>query len=170
MTTRSRHHLRAFLLLFTLLPSVVLALEADRDQPIKIQADSALVDESGGNSVYRGNVTIVQGSLQLHAEEVEIFVTDSEVTQIIARSDDDSLAHYEQLRNAQDLVTAEARTITYLVQEERLHLAGDARLRQVQDEFDGELLYYDMKNGIVNLSAREGERVNMTITPRKKDS
>lgn len=179
------------LLLIMALASVAFesaALESDRDQPIRIQADSALVDESGGSSIYRGNVSIVQGSLKLEAEEVEIFVTDSEVTQIIARAADEpgSLAQYQQLRESgaeattrgheettppntdNNMVTAEARTITYLVQEERLHLAGDARLKQIRDEFDGELLYYDMKNGIVNLSASEGERVNMTITPRKR--
>ncbi|MDA0979485.1 MAG: lipopolysaccharide transport periplasmic protein LptA [Proteobacteria bacterium] len=149
------------------------ALESDRDQPIRIQADSAIVDESGGSSIYSGNVSIVQGSLVLNADEVEIFTAEGEVIQIIARASEPAepnrLARYEQLRQSEsDRVSAEARKITYLVQEERLHLAGNARLQQVQDVFTGELLYYDMSNGIVNLSAGDtGERVQMTINPKK---
>jgi len=67
-----------------------------------------------------------------------------------------------------DMVVADARKITYLVQEERLHLSGDARLQQVQDVFTGQLLYYDLGRGIVNLNSSGGsDRVNMTITPKK---
>ena len=146
-------------------------LESDRFQPIKIQADSALVDESGA-SVYRGHVVIVQGTLQVTADEVEIYTADDEVIQIIAKTDKQSktLAHYEQQTNDnKDMVVADARKITYLVQEERLHLSGSARLQQTNDEFEGELLYYDIAKGIVNLnSGGESDRIRMIITPKKQ--
>jgi lipopolysaccharide export system protein LptA len=149
------------------------ALESDRFQPIKIQADAAMVSEADGSSVYRGNVLIEQGTLHVSADEVEIYTADSEVIQIIARMDKGSrkLAHYQQQTNeAMDMVVADARKITYLVQEQRLHLSGKARLQQVKDVFTGELLYYDISRGIVNLSSgNSGERVNMTITPKKSE-
>ncbi|MBT4161359.1 MAG: lipopolysaccharide transport periplasmic protein LptA [Gammaproteobacteria bacterium] len=148
-----------------------LALESDSDQPIKIQADAAMVDEGQGTSIYRGNVIIVQGTLQVTADEVEIYTADSEVIQIIAKAESNSnkLAHYEQQTNEEkDMVTAEAKKITYLVQEKRLHLSGKARLLQERDEFVGELLYYDLGRGIVNLNSGGGsERINMTINPKK---
>ena len=69
------------------------------------------------------------------------------------------------------MVSAEARKITYLVQEERLHLAGSAKLRQVGDIFTGELLFYDLGRGIVNLkSGGSNSRINMTITPKKSSN
>ncbi len=163
------------LFVITLLSAAISnALENDRYQPIKIQADAAMVNDSSGTSIYRGKVTIDQGTLHVRADEVEILTADSEVIQIIAKADKDSdrLAHYEQqLNEDKDMVTADARMITYLVQEERLHLTGQARLQQVNDVFTGELLYYDMRRGIVNLnsSGEEGDRVNMTITPKKPD-
>jgi lipopolysaccharide export system protein LptA len=41
-------------------------------------------------------------------------------------------------------------------------------LQQVQDVFTGQLLYYDLGRGIVNLKSSGGsDRVNMTITPKK---
>jgi len=52
-----------------------------------------------------------------------------------------------------------------------LHLNGDARLQQVEDIFTGELLYYDLGRGIVNLNSGGGNnRINMTISPKKKSS
>ena len=154
-----------------LLANSSIALETDREQPIRIQADAAMVDESQGASVYRGNVIITQGTLEVTADEVEIYTADSAVIQIIAKMDkaSEKLAHYRQQVNEDaDMVEADARKITYLVQEERLHLSGDARLQQVEDIFTGELLYYDLARGIVNLSSTGGsDRVNMTITPKK---
>lgn len=164
-------HLRFALCLLTLQPTFLSALESDQEQPIRIQADAAIVDETSGSSVYKGNVIITQGTLEVTANEVEIFTADSEVIQIIAKTEKGSevLAHYQQqINEAMDMVVADAQKITYLVQEERLHLSGDARLQQVQDVFTGQLLYYDLGRGIVNLNSSGGsDRVNMTITPKK---
>ena len=116
-------HLQFALFFVTLLPMFSTALETDREQPIKIQADSAIVDETRGASVYKGSVIITQGTLEVTADEVEIFTADSEVIQIIAKANKDSgaLAHYQQQTNlAMDMVVADAQKITYLVQEERL--------------------------------------------------
>ena len=84
-------------------------------------------------------------------------------------NDSEELAHYQQQSNENmDMVVADARKITYLVQEERLHLAGDARLQQAQDVFTGQLLYYDLGRGIVNLKSSGGsDKVNVTINPKK---
>ena len=79
--------LRFALCLLTLLPTFSSALESDREQPIRIQADAAIVDEASGSSVYTGNVIITQGTLKVTANEVEIFTADSEVIQIIAKTE-----------------------------------------------------------------------------------
>ena len=164
-------HVRFTLYLLTLLPTFSFALESDREQPIKIQADAAIVDETNGSSVYKGNVIITQGTLKITANEVEIFTAADEVIQIIAMTDKDSevLSHYEQqINELMEMVVADAKKITYLIQEERLHLSGDAQLQKVQDLFTGQLLSYDLKRGVVNLNSLGGsDRVNMTITPKE---
>ena len=162
---------RFALYLLMLVPTFSSALESDRDQPIRIQADAAVVDETNGSSVYKGNVIVTQGTLEVTANEVEIFTAAGEVIQIIAKTDSDSevLAHYQQQINAaMEMVAADAKKITYLIQEERLHLSGNARLQKVHDVFTGQLLSYDLKRGIVNLNSTGGsDRVNMTITPKE---
>ena len=157
-----------------LLASGSSALDSDRHQPIRIQADAAKVDEKEGTSIYSGNVVIVQGTLQLTADEVEIYTAENEVIQIIAKASNEAgtPAKYEQQSNeTEELVKAEAQTITYLIQEARLHLSGTAKLWQAEDIFAGELLFYDLNQGIVNLNSVGGNsRVNMTITPKRSSN
>jgi len=55
-------------LLAGLLPAgASLALPDDRDQPIRITADTAIRDEKQGFTVYTGNVHMIQGSLDILA-------------------------------------------------------------------------------------------------------
>jgi lipopolysaccharide export system protein LptA len=133
------------LLVCLLLSSPVPALESDRDQPIRIQADAAVVDESSGISTYTGNVSVHQGTLHIAAQEVQIHTSQDEVTLIVASVPDDAerLAHYEQRPEENKLVMADARTIRYHVAEERFHLVGDARLTQGEDTFTGEVIHYE---------------------------
>ena len=164
-------NLKSAVYMLMLLPTFSSALESDREQPIRIQADAAIVNEINGSSVYKGNVIITQGTLEVTANEVEIFTAAGEVIQIIATTDKDSgvLAHYQQqINEAMEMVVADAQKITYLIQEDKLHLSGDARLQKVQDVFTGQLLSYDLERGIVNLNSIGGsDRVKMTITPKK---
>ncbi|MGI9322980.1 MAG: lipopolysaccharide transport periplasmic protein LptA, partial [Pseudomonadales bacterium] len=138
--------------------------ESYGEQPVHINADAARLDEGTGTSVYQGNVVIVQGSLQVTADEVEVQSADEEVTQIVARAGGDGLAHYEQQTSESgDMVYADARQITYLVREEQLHLAGQARLQQAEDVFSGELLRYDISQKTVKMAGdAPGERISIT--------
>ena len=52
--------------------SVAMALPSDREQPIRVQADSAELDERQGVAVYRGSVVITQGTLKITGDTVTI--------------------------------------------------------------------------------------------------
>ena len=164
-----------FLLACALLPSLALALASDRDQPISIEADSAYIDDVNGVTIYEGGAIIRQGTLEITADKVKVIMSDSEVVQIIASMAEDAagLAHYEQMPDDDEaLVAADARIITYFIQEERLHLTGQALLQQTQDRFAGELLYYDMTTGIVDIKGgktpqNQSGRVSITLQPKK---
>lgn len=159
-----------------LLPQSGLGLTSDRDQPISIEADSAYLDDAKGITIYEGNAFIQQGTLNISADKVKVIMSDSEVIEIIASMApaSEGLAHYEQLPDdSEDLISADAKIITYFIQEERLHLTGEANLEQTQDRFSGELLYYNMTTGVVDLkggkkSAEKTGRVSITLQPKKK--
>ena len=61
------------------------ALPSDRDQPIRVQADSAELDDKQGVAVYRGSVVITQGSLKITGDTVTLTVGDGSklTTQVV---------------------------------------------------------------------------------------
>ena len=160
-----------------LLPALLYALPSDRDQEIRIKADEAEINEVDGYSVYRGNVTFDQGTIRISADQIEVLVADSEIIEIIASTNPTStaLAHYQQQPESDEgIVYADAREITYYAQEERLNMIGQAKLRQTDDRFSGELLKYDVKKGTVSLigktspEAGTSERVEILLSPQKQ--
>lgn len=168
------HNMTAFLKILLTLSLLVWAqlgqaLSSDQDKPIQIQADAATVDDKKGITIYSGNVSIDQGSLLITADTVKVIVSNKEVLQIIASMLPQSKkrAHYEQDSDMnKGLVTADAKMITYFLQEERIHLAGDAKLNQTGDVFSGDLLRYDLKKGIVDLTGSQKKRVNIILKPK----
>ena len=88
------------------------SLESDQRQPIRIQADKAVITDKEGLSVYEGNVIIVQGTLQINAEIVEIKSQDRTILEVRARSDREAknLAKFKQtLSNEGEEIFAEAK-------------------------------------------------------------
>lgn len=160
--------MKYLILLVFLLPYQCLGLSDDRDKEINIEADVAIADDKSGIAVYSGNVTINQGSMHITADEVKVIRSEHKVLQIIAsmKPGTDSLAHYEQLNDKNQPVSADARKITYFLQEKRIHLAGNAKLKQAESSFSGELLHYDLSQGIVKGgSETSGGRIKITLKP-----
>ncbi len=158
------------MLLLLILHAEVNALSTDQDKPFEVEADSAIVDENLGSTIYRGDVSIIQGSLKILADEIEIITIGGDVVQIIARTDENSdrLAHLEQQPDHKERVFADARSINYYIQEQRVNLTGEALLRQKGDEFTGEIVYYDVGQGIIHLkSGSESERIKIKYNTAK---
>ncbi|XOV87272.1 MAG: lipopolysaccharide transport periplasmic protein LptA [Pseudomonadota bacterium] len=166
-----KHLLPCFvLLLASFCGPDALALKSDQQQPIKIEADAATVDEKNGVSTYRGNVTVNQGSLFISADEVQIHSAGNEVVRIVARVPLTAaeLVHYEQLPDNDDLISGNARTIVYFVKEERLEFLGEAILRQADAKsFSGETIQYSVTDSRVNAESSGDRRVITTIPPRQ---
>ena len=78
---------RLFLLLFTSLlypAEVVIALDSDRDHPAIVDAQDIEIDFATGQWIYRGEVTIQQGTLHMTADEIQLFFDDDVLQRAIA--------------------------------------------------------------------------------------
>ncbi|MCY1403855.1 Lipopolysaccharide export system protein LptA [compost metagenome] len=150
------------------------ALPTDRDQPIRVQADSAELDDAKGVAVYRGGVVITQGTLKITGDTVTITQDangDIEVFTSVGKP-----AYYEQQPAAdKPLVKAYGLTIQYFAVNERIVLIDQAKVVQEGNTFEGEKIVYDTQRQIVNAGRATGSnvtsprpRVDMTIQPRKK--
>ena len=62
-----------------LLPVVARGLSTDKQQQIKIEADSATFDEKEGTSIYQGNVDLRQGTLNLQSQRMTVHIADDRI-------------------------------------------------------------------------------------------
>ncbi|OZG70541.1 lipopolysaccharide transport periplasmic protein LptA [Hahella sp. CCB-MM4] len=167
-----RHALLFYLMLaLSLLSplSYAINLSSSSDEPIKIQADRAELDDIAGKSTYTGNVIITQGKSRLEAAKV-ILVSDSNGIKSFFASGEP--AHLVQYDPETDVVTqAYAREIRYERDENRVTLKQNARLEQPSSSFQGEEIIYDTVKRLVTAeSASSGEdtgRVEIIYQPPK---
>jgi len=137
------------------------ALPEDREQPIRVQADSAELDDRQGVAVYRDTVTITQDS----NGDVEVFTS-------IGKP-----AYYEQKPAVdKEIVKAYGLTIQYFAANERIVLLDQAKVVQEGNTFEGEKIVYDTRRQIVNAGRATNTdvstprpRVDMVIQPRKRE-
>ncbi len=149
------------------------SLPSDRDQPIRVQADSAELDDKQGVAVYTGDVVITQGTLKITGNQVTITQNaqgDIEVFTAVGKP-----AYYEQ-KPAPDkkIVKAYGLTIQYFAPTERIVLIDQAKVIQEGNTFQGEKIVYDTQRQIVNAGRATGAsltaprpRVDMVIQPKK---
>jgi len=150
------------------------ALPTDREQPIRVQADSAELDDKQGVAVYRGDVIITQGTLKITGDTVTITQNaqgDIEVFTSVGKP-----AYYEQKPSAdKQIVKAYGLTIQYFAANERIVLIDQAKVIQEGNTFEGEKIVYDTQRQIVNAGRATGNavtvprpRIDMVIQPKNK--
>jgi lipopolysaccharide export system protein LptA len=148
------------------------ALPTDREQPIRVQADSAELDDRQGVAVYRGDVIITQGTLKITGDTVTITQNaqgDIEIFTSVGKP-----AYYEQKPSAdKQIVKAYGLTIQYFVANERIVLIDQAKVVQEGNTFEGEKIVYDTQRQIVNAGRATGvdittprPRIDMVIQPK----
>ncbi|SFP87905.1 lipopolysaccharide transport periplasmic protein LptA [Pseudomonas borbori] len=148
------------------------ALPTDREQPIRVQADSAELDDRQGVAVYRGDVIITQGTLKITGDTVTITQNaqgDIEIFTSVGKP-----AYYEQKPSAdKQIVKAYGLTIQYFAANERIVLIDQAKVIQEGNTFEGEKIVYDTQRQIVNAGRATGTnittprpRIDMVIQPK----
>ena len=150
------------------------ALPSDREQPIRIQADTAELDDKQGVAVYRGDVIITQGTLKITGDTVTITQTASGDIDMFTSVG--NLAYYEQKPAVdKEIVKAYGKTIQYFASNERIILIDQAKVIQEGNTFEGEKIVYDTRRQIVNAGRATGNnvsvprpRIDMVIQPKNK--
>lgn len=144
------------------------ALPDDRNQPINIGADRASMNERTGLTIYTGNVEIIQGTMEIRGDRVELHrADDGSINRIISTG---KPAQFQQQPSAkQTLTKAYGQRMEYRVKQQEITITDNARVDQDQDTFTGERIIYNMEHALVNAfgSDREdGQRVKMVIQPK----
>ena len=143
-----------------------LGLRVDEGVPIDISADEleAVRDADGAERViFRGNVRVVQGSLQMRAERIEA---------VYVKGGGGRPARIEathQVRIEQDGAQAECARAVFEEALGRITCSdesGQATLRRDGDTLRGERIEFDLRSGVLKVHGRARVR----IQPRKPDA
>ena len=131
-----------------------------------MDADYAARNEITGETEYRGNVIIRQGSILIDAGNVIIYYKNETVSRIVCRG---SPAKYQQQSsNGNGLVIARAEKIEYHLSEETISLKSDASLMRNGTYIKGDSIVYDLAQGTWRAKGNtEGEqkRIQLVIPP-----
>ncbi len=143
----------------------VLAMKADRSQPMDIQADSLETRIDEGRATLTGNVRITQGTMTVAAARAVVSQDDrQQVTRTVLEGSPATLA--------QDLddggrLDARARVIDYDVARGVVLLTGAVEIDQPRGSLRGERITYDLNTGMLT-GGGEGVpgRVSLRINPK----
>ncbi|PZQ37181.1 MAG: lipopolysaccharide transport periplasmic protein LptA [Pseudomonas putida] len=146
------------------------ALPTDRDQPIRIQADNAHLDDKQGVATYTGDVIITQGSMMIKGNTVTM--TRAANGDIDVVTSVGNLAYFEQQQSAAkpDKMKGWAVTIQYQAQKDTVILTDRAK---VENESNTTEIVYNTKTQVAT-AGRGGnvtqprQRIDMVIQPKKK--
>lgn len=157
------------------LASVTAALPNDREQAAVINANALESDIKKGINIYTGDVVIVQGSLKIAAERVEIFTNkNNEIERILATSSN-SLSKFQQRPSLdKPLVKATSKTIDYKAKKNLIHLIDQAVFEQVgSTKLTGDKINYDIATSFARASGDQSKgkksRIQMVIQPKALD-
>ena len=166
---------RVRILCLALLASVAVpaaAQSGDANQPIRIQANAATLDDRKNVAVYTGNVIITQGSMRLTGSRVTLTLDNAgEVQKLVSTG---SPATFRQTPAGGKQVDARALTIEYHADTERVVLIEQAFLEQAGNTFQGQRVTYDIQRQVVDAGrataadGESGERVEIIIQPRSR--
>ena len=141
----------------------VYARTDDATKPINIKADSAEINDLTGVSVYRGNVKITQGTMQLTGEKVVLETANKKVKKITAEG---NLSTFKQTTDDGKLINAEAKKMVYKINANEIVLTKNAKLTESGNTFASDRIVFYTDKEIVSAGSSSGnDRVNITVFP-----
>lgn len=155
------------------------AEKADRSKPMIVDADKpGTLDFNRQVVVFSGNVAVVQGSLSLRAERIEVREGKDRHRTATAIGSSDKPAAYRQKRDQGDeWIEGSADRIEYDTRSDTLKFSGNASVRrlrgtEVADEITGNHIVWDNNSDVFSVSggvptpANPGGRIRAVLAPR----
>lgn len=172
MNTLNKNIFFTFLLVI-LIPELAFTAEADSDQPIEIEADTMMVEETKNTSTYEGDVVLTQGSLIINADR------------LIIREDRQGFQHStsignpttfkQKMKDSDEYIEGKALRIEYDGHMDKIHLYEEAFVKRGDDEVWGDYIMYDATSEFAQALSRKDNdetskkkgRTKAIIKPKK---
>jgi lipopolysaccharide export system protein LptA len=152
------------------------AERADRDKPVKLEAERVTVDDVKRVHVFEGNVILTQGTLSIRSAKLVVTQDAEGFQKGVATGGADGLARFRQKREGKDeYVDGEAERIEYDSRSEKAEFFTRAYVKSGVDEVRGHFISYDGLTEKYLVTAAPGAtpgatpgRVTAIIQPKNK--
>ncbi len=141
------------------------ARSTDREQELMVNAGGldGMIDPDGDTILTE--VTIQQGSLRIEAGRATVTRKAGDVTRVLLEG---SPASLQQENDDGQLMRAQAQRIEYGTNDETVLLVGAVHINQGRDEFRGEQVRYDTRNGRITGEGGTNNRIQLIIHPKTR--
>ena len=159
---------RLLLLLLALAacPTGAGALSTDREQPVRIDANSASLDDQKRIATYKGEVVIAQGSLRITGDLVTMHFDERyDLARLVAEGEP---ARFEQRLEDGQVQKGRAERIEYQVEDGAMLFVGGAQIAQGEFRMKAERIDYDSVTGSIQGAGEEDRRVTITLRGEKE--
>ena len=144
-----------------------IAMDSDKDQPIEVEAETLEIRDDENISIYSGNVSLVQGSMQIRSDKLVIHFNDE--NEILLMEMTGKPATFRQLNNGGKEMRGQADRLDYQEPESLLVFTGNARFDNDGDTIEGSSIQINTTNDTIEAnSAASGDRVRVVIQPKSK--
>ncbi|NKF49438.1 lipopolysaccharide transport periplasmic protein LptA [Shewanella sp. WXL01] len=139
------------------------AKEGDLQQQVKISSVSQKADIKNNQIIFYGPVTVVQGSINIQADELRAFTSDNSVTKTLVATGNP--ATFSQELDDGKIGTASASEVRYDLASTTLTLTGKAKLDQAGSQVTGDIIRYNIDKQELIAQSKGDERVITIIQP-----
>ena len=156
------------------LATPALAEKGDREKPINITADRGSQDQRKQESIFEGNVLLIQGTLRVEANRIVVRQEKDGFDYATATG---SPAKFRQKRDGLDeFIDGQSQRIEYDGKQEIVQFFDKARLTRGQDEITSNYIQYNSRTEVFQAAAQKeaisgtgGGRVTAVIQPKAKN-
>ena len=156
-------------------PPAVLAEKADRDKPIKLEADRVTVDDAKQIANFVGKVVLTQGTLVIRGDRMEVRQDNQGFKSGTTWGD---LAYFRQKREGYDeYIEGWAERIEYDGRADKVQMFNRAMMKKSGDEVRGSYISYDANTEFFQVTggnpqspSTDSGRVQAVIQPKPKQA
>ncbi|EKE71487.1 lipopolysaccharide transport periplasmic protein LptA [Gallaecimonas xiamenensis] len=141
------------------LPLLASAADRDFDEKILVTSQRNAADGIEKRVIYEGDVKIVQGSLRITADHMEIDTSNNERV-FVAKG---KPVRFQQKLNDGSWVKAQAREIRYLDNQRLVVMKGDAQIELQGSLAKGDTMQYDLQAQRLTAEAKDDQSRVVTI-------
>lgn len=158
------------LILLLIVSPCIFALPTDTGKPLQITADSSLFNYKTGVNVYTGNVIVIQGSSHLLADRLITKNNAQHKIGVATAYGEKKLAEYITTPKEGDKpLDAKADVITFYPPTSTAVLTGHVIVTQGENNFQGPIIVYNIKDQVVNVPPSKGGQATIIIEPKSLD-